>query len=154
MDTPTPEKPRGETPGGPPPAPERREPLALLLLAAGALGALYYLVDPAAGSGLFWACPFHKITGLHCPGCGGQRALHELLHGRITAALSANALAVLLVFPAVFAAAAAHVLNSLGLARVRPPQPGNRGLLLLGVVALAFAVLRNLPVPPLDWLAP
>ena len=25
-------------------------------------------------------CPFHTLTGLQCPACGNQRALHSLLH--------------------------------------------------------------------------
>ena len=28
-------------------------------------------------------CPFHAITGLYCPGCGGTRAVIALLHGRL-----------------------------------------------------------------------
>ena len=28
-------------------------------------------------------CPFHHFTGYYCPGCGGTRAVLNLLHGKI-----------------------------------------------------------------------
>lgn len=58
-----------------------------------ALGILYYF-DPAR-FGFYPVCLFHRTTGLLCPGCGGLRALHQLLHGHIMAALRLNPLAVL-----------------------------------------------------------
>ncbi len=42
-------------------------------------------------------CLFHDWTGLHCPGCGGFRAWHALLHGDVVTAISRNVLAVTLV---------------------------------------------------------
>ena len=41
-------------------------------------------------------CLFHTVTGLQCPGCGGLRAMHCLLHGQFVAAFHLNALFVLL----------------------------------------------------------
>ena len=35
-------------------------------------------------------CPFKLITGLSCPGCGFQRALHALLHGKLLEAARYN----------------------------------------------------------------
>ena len=35
-------------------------------------------------------CTFKLITGYDCPGCGAQRAIHALLHGRLSEALSYN----------------------------------------------------------------
>lgn len=68
-----------------------RRPLPLLLT-AGALAvcALYLLFDPAQ---TWWMpkCPMHFLTGLDCPGCGSQRALHALLHGDLRGAWEANA---------------------------------------------------------------
>lgn len=42
-------------------------------------------------------CPFHAFTGLECPSCGNTRALHAVLHGRLTDALAYNAMAPVLV---------------------------------------------------------
>ena len=31
--------------------------------------------------GIGMPCAFHSLTGLYCPGCGGTRAVRELLYG-------------------------------------------------------------------------
>lgn len=36
-------------------------------------------------------CTFRLLTGLDCPGCGTQRAIHALLHGRVADAWGYNA---------------------------------------------------------------
>lgn len=33
--------------------------------------------------GIGMPCMFHTITGLYCPGCGGTRAVKQLLHGNL-----------------------------------------------------------------------
>lgn len=38
----------------------------------------------------FPQCPLKWLTGLSCPGCGVQRALHALLNGHFAEALSYN----------------------------------------------------------------
>ena len=45
--------------------------------------------------GAWPTCPFLALTGVPCPGCGGLRAVHDLLTGDVAAALSSNAWAVL-----------------------------------------------------------
>ena len=37
-------------------------------------------------------CVFHALTGWQCPGCGGTRALYQLLHLHVGEALHYNAL--------------------------------------------------------------
>lgn len=63
----------------------RRRTLWIVVSVAMALGVVYFFFDPA-GSRLFPRCPFLSLTGLRCPGCGSQRALHSLLHGEIARA--------------------------------------------------------------------
>lgn len=57
--------------------------------AAVALIVLYFFVDPAASR---WMpkCFFRELTGWSCPGCGFQRAIHALLHGRVAEAWGYN----------------------------------------------------------------
>ncbi|WP_239018698.1 DUF2752 domain-containing protein [Sphingobacterium corticibacterium] len=52
---------------------------------------IYYTYDPAA-HGWFPRCPFKTLTGLDCPGCGSQRAVHAILHGDFEGAFRYNAL--------------------------------------------------------------
>jgi hypothetical protein len=69
--------------------------LVLSLLCMGIVGllALYYLFDPAHSG--FLPCPFKHLTGYNCPGCGSQRAIHQLLHGDFIAAFSFNPMLIL-----------------------------------------------------------
>ena len=71
--------------------------LALYFMAAAVVmggGILYACYDPGS-SVYFPKCPFYFLTGLKCPGCGSQRAVHSLLHLDIAQAFSYNALLVL-----------------------------------------------------------
>ena len=59
------------------------------IIIAIALFAVYFYYNPSSS---FWfpRCPVKWITGYSCPGCGMQRAFHELLHGNFAKALSYN----------------------------------------------------------------
>ena len=70
----------------------RRYILGTLLLLVAVY--VYMAYDPAA-SAWFPKCPFLLLTGLKCPGCGSQRAIHGLLHGDVAAAFGFNAFLVL-----------------------------------------------------------
>lgn len=43
----------------------------------------------------FPKCPFREITGLMCPGCGSQRAMHYLFNFNLLYAVNENALLVI-----------------------------------------------------------
>ena len=43
-------------------------------------------------------CPFHKLTGIPCPGCGGIRATKAFLHGDFLQSLYINPLSVIFCF--------------------------------------------------------
>lgn len=60
----------------------------LFSLAVGLALVLYKQIDPTS----WWMpkCVFRIITGLQCPGCGGQRALHALLQGHFREAAAYN----------------------------------------------------------------
>ncbi|WP_299561942.1 DUF2752 domain-containing protein [uncultured Mycolicibacterium sp.] len=106
------------------------------LLAAAGL-AYVGLADPRAPGFLIPPCPLHALTGWYCPGCGGVRMTHDLLHGDLAAALSDNAF-LLLGGPAL----AAWLLVRHRRGRPVPVLPV---LVTVAVAALAWAVLRNLP---------
>lgn len=54
-------------------------------------GLIYFFFNPADNS-LFPQCPFYWLTGLKCPGCGSQRAIHSLLYLDLETAFKYNAL--------------------------------------------------------------
>jgi hypothetical protein len=65
------------------------------ILIAGA--AVFYFIYNPGENGFFPRCPFLAITGYECPGCGSQRAVHHLLHGRVAEAWSMNPLLVVMI---------------------------------------------------------
>lgn len=71
----------------------RRSIIAIVAVAAVVVAGvvIYSTFDPSA-SRWFPRCPFLMLTGLKCPGCGTQRAIHALLHGDVLSALHFNAL--------------------------------------------------------------
>ena len=58
------------------------------------LGIIYYSYNPE-NTGFFPQCPFKYFTGYSCPGCGSQRAIHEILHLNFSKAFEHNALLML-----------------------------------------------------------
>ena len=131
--------------------PRRRA--VLVLLAGAAAGTLLFLRAPSETPGLYPPCLWHALTGTHCPGCGVTRALHELLHGRVLAALGCNAAGLLVLL------ASAAVLARPGWIALRdnrwvsPALPRHTAAWLLAG-GLLWAVLRNLPWVPFTALAP
>lgn len=65
----------------------RKKILILLLCICGAV--LFFVLDPE--SNFFPKCIFRSITGYSCPGCGSQRAIHDLLHLDLAGAFRHNA---------------------------------------------------------------
>lgn len=97
--------------------------------------------DPS-GSSAFPPCPFHWLTGLHCPGCGSLRAAHSLLHGRVVEAFRMNPLFVLSI-PVI----AALVVKRPWGYKVWVPWA-------IGCALVTYGVLRNVPIWPFLLLAP
>lgn len=61
--------------------PRRKKTIAAAaIMAVAAICVYYYAVDPSDGQSP--RCMLRLLTGFDCPGCGSQRALHAMLHGR------------------------------------------------------------------------
>ncbi len=72
------------------------KPTYLITFSLVAIGLVYlYFFNPANADGTFFSCPLYATTGLQCPGCGSQRATHELLHLHFKEAFTLNPLFVL-----------------------------------------------------------
>ena len=110
-----------------------------------------FLFDP--GQYRFYPrCIFHQTTGLLCPGCGSLRALHQLLHGQIVAAVHFNALLVLGTPMAAWLAVRSLSRRLNGQSQSLGLHPAWLWTALAAVVL--FGILRNLPFAHAAWLAP
>lgn len=58
-------------------------------------GILLFVFNPEKNA-IFPKCPFLMLTGLKCPGCGSQRAIHSILHLDFVAAFKYNAMLVMM----------------------------------------------------------
>ncbi|MBJ7340836.1 DUF2752 domain-containing protein [Mycolicibacterium sp.] len=122
----------------------RKGPRYATLGTAGALvGALTYigLRDPHTPSFGFPLCPFRLLTGWYCPGCGGLRMTHDLLHGDVSAAIVDNAF-MLVGLPML---ALWLILRWRG-GRTLMPKPAVAAVV---VAVLTWTLVRNLPGFPL-----
>lgn len=115
--------------------------IAVLAVAAAAI--IYYFYEPRLNS-FYPACPLHYITGLKCPFCGVQQMVYHLLHGQVKAAFLTNSFLFLLIpysaayfYFTVFGKEEKH-------ARVYRALYGNKTLLALSLIAIAFGIVRNL----------
>jgi hypothetical protein len=119
---------------------------------AGATAAVLYCVPPAPG-GIYPPCMLHALTGLHCPGCGATRCTYALLHGDLRQAAAYNLLYLLLL--PVLLTWAMRVGFRFVLGDPNPIRPlPTRLIWALFAVLLAFGIMRNLPFPPFNLLAP
>ena len=117
--------------------------LAVFALIFIGLGVVFYNFNPQ-NSIYFLKCPIYYFTGYLCPGCGSQRAIHELLHLNIKKAFEYNALFVT-VTPYVILAI---VLNTKPLRNYFPKTRkfffNPQAILVLLGIAVVFSVYRNI----------
>lgn len=111
------------------------------------------IVFNPASSGIFPPCPFHRLTGLYCPGCGSLRAVHQLLHGNLSMAFRLNPLLILSLILFAF------WLIYCGVLAVRKrPLPTvtipSYGIWLILLIIVLFWILRNIRHHPFAMLAP
>lgn len=119
--------------------------IAVAAIAAAIIGVLclFYLVDPVTAR-FFPQCPSRLLTGYDCPGCGTSRALHALVHLRISEAWHYNA--------ALFFAIPLMALYLIG---PRTPQDSvlnrlarsGRLAAAVAVAVVLWAIVRNIVAP-------
>lgn len=71
----------------------KKFPIVMLISTTILLILIYGTFDPEKFR-IYPKCPFYMLTGLKCPGCGSQRAIHNLLNLNIQKAFEYNALLV------------------------------------------------------------
>jgi hypothetical protein len=124
-------------------APSRGRLYTALGTGAVLVGALAYIGfgDPHRSNFLFPACPFHAATGWFCPGCGGLRMIHDVLHLDLAAAVVDNVVALI----------GLPLLLGWILVRRRSGRPWMTRVSAAVIIAIAvtWTVVRNLPGFPL-----
>jgi len=105
-------------------------------------GAIYFVFDPSEGM-FFPSCPFKSLTGFDCPGCGSQRAIHEILHLNFKKAFKYNALLVLAI-PYILL----FFIFNMEWVKIRFPKTekflfGRNSLLMILAIVILFFIFRN-----------
>ena len=106
------------------------------------LGVIYFVFDPSKGL-FFPSCPFKSLTGFDCPGCGSQRAIHEILHLNFKKAFEYNALLVLAI-PYILL----FFIFNMEWVKIRFPKTekflfGRNSLLMILAIVILFFIFRN-----------
>ena len=106
---------------------------------------LYSQYDPEKYL-LFPKCPVYTLTGYKCPGCGSQRAFHNLFQGNLMTAFMYNPFMILLVPYVLLGISIEYIANRLNpiVVRLRSIFFGKWALLVLAVIVVLYTVLRNI----------
>ena len=121
------------------------------LVIIGGATALFFL-NPSEHS-FFPKCSFYVATGFSCPGCGSTRALFHLTHGNVLEALRLNPGLMALITLGL----TDYIRFVVSVIHGNPFQTLFGRLKLLGAlmgVMLVYGVIRNLPWPLFESLAP
>lgn len=102
----------------------------------------YFFLNPYEQEYFFISCPFYKITGFQCSGCGSQRAFHEILHLNFREAFHQNAL-VLIAIP-YFSLIFFTSFFQEKFAKLRQLLIGKKTILILFIFIILFGIFRNL----------
>lgn len=89
-----------------------------------------YVGNPDNPSENFLKCPLYALTGLKCPLCGSQRAIHHLLHLHPMKAFAYN--------PWLIAVGFYSLVYAFGRWR------SHRAVLIMLVITLAWGIARNI----------
>jgi len=125
--------------------------IGMLVLGIG-LAFFYFYVNPSEVDFLP-KCPLYVTTGIYCPGCGSQRATHQLLRLNILGVLQQN----VLYFLGILILGYHFIVTSLNSILKKnfynyiyhPKTP-----LILLVIIIIYWILRNIPYYPFNVLAP
>ncbi|WP_299525160.1 DUF2752 domain-containing protein [uncultured Lutibacter sp.] len=125
--------------------------IGFLILGIGVV-ILFFFVNPSDVN-FFPKCPLYVTTGIYCPGCGSQRATHQLLQFNLFGVLQQN----VLYFMGMFVLAYHGTISLINIYFKKniynyiyhPKTP-----IIILVIIIIYWVLRNIPYYPFTTLAP
>lgn len=116
---------------------------------------IYYAYYQQTDSTWINQCTIYRFTGVNCPGCGGQRSLHSLLHGEIAQALRYNSLFILglpFLIYLYYIAIRVYILDHKEYLQSFVFSKGFAYTFLAAIIM--FFILRNIPLFPFTYLSP
>lgn len=107
------------------------------------LAVVYKNFNPAVNA-YFPKCPSKLITGLDCPGCGSQRAIHQLLNFDLKGALKMNALLVVSIPYLITGFVFDNIPKNEKVLKWRKRLFGEKAIYIILFIIVAYTVLRNI----------
>lgn len=101
-----------------------------------------YFYDPMVAS-FSYRCPVKTLTGFDCPGCGGQRAIHALLHFRIREAIAYNPFLIIVALY-ISVVVSIELMHGPCIDRMRRIVLGSRVVWIYLTIMFIWAIVRNL----------
>ncbi len=108
-----------------------------------AVAVIYFTYNPAE-SEYFPKCPFYALTGLKCPGCGSQRAIHYLFNGHIGSAFVVHPLLVIAIPYLLVAVYFEYIGGKKKYPAMRKRLFGVKACIIILIIVLAYWILRNI----------
>jgi len=122
-----------------------------LLFVGMILAILYFYFNPSTT--FFPKCPLYTTTGIYCPGCGSQRALHNLLHFNFKEIIQYNMLFLAGIILGVYHYSI-FAINFFFSKNFKSILSHKKAPIVLFLLVIIFWILRNIPVYPFTLLAP
>jgi hypothetical protein len=113
---------------------------------------LYFFVNPNKVNYLP-KCPLYVSTGIYCPGCGSQRATHNLLNFNFLGVLNQNVLYIfglLIIGYHLLISGINYIFSKTIYNYIYHPKTP----IVLLIIIVVFWILRNIPYYPFNLLAP
>lgn len=124
-----------------------------ILILGGAFVFLYKYINPS-DTVAFPSCPTYTYFHFYCPGCGSQRAVHQLLNLDIIKAWEYNPLLIVLL-PFLLYALGVELYNFIFDKKIRIKLFYNNIFVwTLFVVVVLYFIFRNIPLQGLEFLQP
>jgi len=123
-----------------------------MLLLFGVIAFFYFTINPNEVDFML-KCPLYSTTGIYCPGCGSQRALHHLLHFDFIKAAHSNILLLVGLISAIYHYSLPFI-NKYFNKNFKSIFNKNKNVLLVLILVILFWVLRNITHYPFTLLAP